>query len=370
MTPPLQALRPVLSVAMAVGAAHALGLHDAWWAAITAFMVMQATFGASLYRGLLRVVGTVCGAALGFVLGPALAVHPVAFVAALGAAAWGGLFAALLLRHSYAWVLALVTFIMVMCEALSNLSAPSTLQTLGSFATERVANIVVGTLACIVVAGLTELHPKLAWSSLPVTFSPTPPSGADHRLAAFHALNGAVAVVLLAIIALLYDMRSFSQAMVTTLAVLVVPLSAAASGAVGTIDAPGTADASASIDPTTSVLHRMAQRFAGCALAGVVAFALLPLIDGKPVWCQLVLVVGLWAGAWGMRSTFRWPYAATQFSVAFLMVFVQDRGWNVDTDPAAQRLLGVFAGIAVLTLVIYLLKPLHTQANKPTRNLP
>src|ERR1700712_3727869 len=72
-TPPLQALRPVLSVAMAVAAAHALGLHDAWWAAITAFMVMQANFGASLYRGLLRVVGTVVGAALGFVLGPPMA---------------------------------------------------------------------------------------------------------------------------------------------------------------------------------------------------------------------------------------------------------------------------------------------------------
>lgn len=366
MTPPLQALRPVLSVAMAVAAAHALGLHDAWWAAITAFMVMQANFGASLYRGLLRVVGTLGGAALGFVAGPPMALHPVAFVAVLGAVAWGGLFAALLLRHSYAWVLALVTFIMVMCEALSLSGSASTTTALGPFALERVANIVLGTLACIVVAGLTELHPRLAWSSLPVSFSPTPASGANHRLAAFHALNGAVAVALLAIIALLYDVRSFSQAMVTTLAVLVVPLGATASGAVGTIDATGSAHASTSIDPTASVLHRMAQRFAGCAAAGALAFALLPLLDGKPVWCQLVLALGLWAGAWAMRGTFRWPYAATQFSVAFLMVFVQDRGWNVDTGPAAQRLLGVFAGIAVLTLVIDLLKPL----NQPTRKLP
>ena len=59
-------------------------------------------------------------------------------------------------------------------------------------------------------------------------------------------------------------------------------------------------------------------------------------------------------------------HAATQFSVAFLMVFVRDHGWNVDIGPAAQRLLGVFAGIAVLTLINSLLKPL----SQPIRHLP
>src|ERR1700761_2135121 len=35
------ALRPVLSVAIAVTAAHAIGLKDPWWAAISGFIVMQ-----------------------------------------------------------------------------------------------------------------------------------------------------------------------------------------------------------------------------------------------------------------------------------------------------------------------------------------
>jgi hypothetical protein len=41
----------------------------------------------------------------------------------------------------------------------------------------------------------------------------------------------------------------------------------------------------------------------------------------------------------------------TQFSVAFIMVFVQDQGWTVEVEPAIERLAGVFAGICVLGLI-------------------
>jgi uncharacterized membrane protein YccC len=335
------ALRPVLSVAIAVAAAHALGLHDTWWAAISAFMVMQADFGASAYRGALRVVGTLCGAGLALLLAPPVAHHPLVFVLLMSVAAWAGLFMALVYRYSYAWLLALVTFVMVMCEALG----PQT--GLGDFALQRIANVVVGTLACIVVAGLTErrlvaalLRREAPAASAAGAAAPQPPSGAnvERRDAALHALQGAIAMALLSTVVCIWTLRSFPQGMVTAIAVLVVPLDA---------DAP---------DPHRSVMQRMAQRFAGCLIAGVLAFALLPLLEGRALWCQLALGLGVWAGALLQAGPVRTRYMAVQFIVAFLMVFVQDRGWTIDAGPALERLGGVFAGVASLAVVLALFR--------------
>ena len=355
----LAALRPVLSVAIAVSAAHAMGLHDAWWAAISAFMVMQSDFGASVYRGVLRVVGTLCGAGIGFAVGPAIGGHPVVFVLLMFVAAWAGLFAALVFKHGYAWVLTLVTFVMVVCEALVMRSA------LTDFTLERVANIVLGSVACVVVAGLTDRRVIAALRArvtrAPPASSSALPAGASsnaavaegvRRLAALHALQGAVAVALLSVIVSLHELPSFPQAMVTTIAVLIVPLEAVAGGARAT------------------VMQRMAQRFAGCLLAGAVAFALLPFIGGRPFWCQAALCVGVWAGAWLQGGPEKVRYMAVQFSVAFLMVFVQDRGWTVDSGPALHRLGGVFAGIAALSVVLVIFRWIGKESLRRDQQLP
>ncbi|MGJ7507791.1 FUSC family protein [Variovorax sp. GT1P44] len=355
----LLALRPVLSVAMAVTAAHALGLQDTWWAAISAFVVMQEDFGASLYRGVLRIVGTLAGAGIGFVLGPALAGHPVAFVLLMAVAAWGGLFAALVFKHSYAWVLALVTFVMVMCEAL-NLRAD-----LAGFALERVANIGLGTVACVAVAGLTERRfiAALSWRRRPspqagsaASPGPAPPAQSappDRRTAALHALHGACAVALLAVFVLLQELSAFPQALVTAIAVLVVPVGA-------NVD-----------EAQESVTNRMVQRFAGCLLAGAIAIALLPLIEQRPLWCQLVLGIGVWLGAYLQAGAASVRYMAVQFSVAFLMVFVQDGGWTVHDGPALLRLGGVFAGIVSLSLVLFASSLIRkAAARSPARHIP
>jgi uncharacterized membrane protein YccC len=330
----LQAWRPVLSVAIAVAAAHAIGLKDSWWSAISAFIVMQEAFGPSVYRGVLRIAGTLVGAGLGLLLGPTMATHAVLFVLLMGASAWLGLFGALRYKHSYAWVLGLITFVMVMCEAVA---APGDLF---AFAGERVANIVVGTLACVIVAGLTEPR-LLAWLAGRRTPAPAAAGAAasapaaDRRTVALHAVEGAAAVVLLSIAVLLHDLRSFPQAMVTAVVVMIVPLGGGHA------------------ERLVSVTQRMVQRVVGCCAAGALAFALLPLIGQQPVWCQVALALGVWAGAYMQRGAASVSYAAVQFSVAFLMVFVQDAGWTVNGWVALQRLGGVFAGIMSLALVIF-----------------
>ena len=73
----------------------------------------------------------------------------------------------------------------------------------------------------------------------------------------------------------------------------------------------------------------------------------------RAFWCQVALACGVWLGAYLQRGPVSVRYTAIQFSVAFLMVFVQDRGWTVNAGPALLRLGGVFAGVAALSLVLF-----------------
>jgi uncharacterized membrane protein YccC len=106
----VHALRQVASVTLAVLACHALGLADSWWAAISAFTVMQAGWRATLARAGLRVLGTVAGASLGWLLGPwlllllllLLLLHAAAFVLPVALVAWLCLYGALAFTQGYA----------------------------------------------------------------------------------------------------------------------------------------------------------------------------------------------------------------------------------------------------------------------------
>jgi uncharacterized membrane protein YccC len=318
--------------------AHKIALHDVWWAAISAFTVTQAGFGASLYRGLLRVIGTACGAALGFLLGQAIADEKIAFIPLIGIAGWLGLYAALCFRHSYAWILGLVTFVMVMFEAANPSGA------LAQFAEERFVNVLVGTLACILVAGLADprwrvmLRRWVAGSSAESRPSAEESSPfhaiVDRREAAWHALTGAVAMLLLSVAGDLVHLRSFPQAVITAVALLIVPLAG------GVSDVPA------------QIRQRMAHRFLGCLAAGLVAGAMLPLIEARPLLCQLTLGIGVWIGAYLQAGPASIRYMGTQFTIAFIMVFVQDRGWAVDSGAALERLAGVFAGVCAVALIL------------------
>jgi uncharacterized membrane protein YccC len=330
-----RAARTVASVALAVTASHSLALSDSWWVAITAFTVMQTDFASSIERALHRVFGTACGAALGAIAAPWVSDKPVALVLLLAVSAWAGLLAALVLKYSYAWVLATVTFVMVAMEAFHDLAG------VRAFAVARVLDIVVGSVACLLVAGVWQVAKGRTWRIFVAGDSGAATAAtprASLRPAIFHALNGGLCVGLLATVSCLENLRYFPQAMVTAVAVLVVPLGAAAQ------------------DTGRVVTQRMRQRLAGCLCAGIAAGLLLPLIDGQPWLCQLALCLGVWAGAYLQGGPISVRYFGTQFAVAFIMVMVQDRGWDVRYMPAVERLGGVAAGVAALCLIVWVVR--------------
>src|SRR5690242_8941648 len=64
-----QGLVAACSVMLATTLALAMHLDSPWWAAISGFMSLMATGAGSLRRGMLRMIGTIAGALLAFVLG-------------------------------------------------------------------------------------------------------------------------------------------------------------------------------------------------------------------------------------------------------------------------------------------------------------
>jgi hypothetical protein len=66
--------------------------------------------------------------------------------------------------------------------------------------------------------------------------------------------------------------------------------------------------------------------------------------------CQLALGVGVWFGAYLQSGAVSIRYMGVQFAIAFIMVFVQDRGWTINEAPALERLAGILAGMGVLAL--------------------
>ncbi|SAL61371.1 Fusaric acid resistance protein family protein [Caballeronia arvi] len=364
----LFATQAMLSVGLAVALAYAFHLSNIWWAAISGFAVMQSKFSACAQRGVQRVVGTVAGALIGAAAGPVIGDVPWIFVPLLGVITGVAVYRALVSDAGYAWVLGAVTSLMVIFEAHRLVSAAAT----ASFALLRVAEVVVGTVACVAVSALFHAgvqHYRKSRGAAPVpraqaastidrvdganaqivTVMPSDAALAVQALDATHAARAeqsalamrkrlgwqsAWSVMILASLAYVWDLPGFAQAMVTAIAVLILPASALGK-------------------PTHKpIAERMIQRFVGCLLAGAVSLALLPLLGDNAFACMIALCAGVWIGCHVQTGTQGASYVGRQFGIAFIMVFVQDHHWSSDPMPALMRLGGILGGIVVLSAVM------------------
>ncbi len=148
------------------------------------------------------------------------------------------------------------------------------------------------------------------------------------------AYRGAIAPAILAALIYAFALPGFAQAMVTVVAVLVLPT------------------ASLVAHPQQPIVVRMVHRFTGCLLAGVLGVVLLPLMQGQALACMLALSAGVWAGCHVQTGQQGASYVGRQFTIAFIMVFVQDHHWSADPVPALMRLAGILSGIVIVAGVM------------------
>ena len=140
-------LEAALSVTLAVLAALAVHSDNPWWAGISAFMVTRASLVVTLSRGPMRIVGSAVGGHRSD--RPQLFVYqPLPFCLCLFPRGVHRIFGFASSRFSYAWLIGSVTANLVMLMAFTQ---P---QTAFTIAVDRVADVVIGTAASLIVCGV------------------------------------------------------------------------------------------------------------------------------------------------------------------------------------------------------------------------
>lgn len=318
----------VASVLLAILFAHLIGASNVSWAAFSGYMVMRGHVAESLLRGVLRIVGTAAGAALGLVLTPLVAGNLVLTSFALALIGGVTLYASLTARRAYAWLFVGLTFVMILLDKTQHPDIALT-----AFARTRLLEVIAGTAACVAISTISTISLRRVW---PAERSAAAAGAGWHRHAARHAAQAAVALLILPALGQWLHLPALAQGAVAVMAVMLVPVSSI--GASGFLP----------------VSRRLLNRVAGCAAGGLLAAALLVLGRGSAPMLILGTIVGVAAGRHLENGKGALAYAGTQFVLAILVTLVPDDYALAHLGPALDRLAGTLIGMALLEPVLLL----------------
>ena len=343
----LEALEAALSVTLAVLAALAMHSDNPWWAGLSAFMVTRASPAVTLSRGLMRIMGSIVGAATGVILLRLFVYQPLPFCLCLFVVAFIGCFGFAISRFSYAWLMGSATANLVMLIAFTQPQIAFTI------AVDRAADVVTGTVASLLVCGLMpaadDTGPVVATGQL------GPPPLAiwrrrweaefhrwlsGNRLLIIHACRIALTVMLLPALASWLAPISPVTIGLTSVMVMAVPTKVILEADMRVI------------------VQRSAHRVIGCLLGALLRLACLAVVGSDFVLWVLMLGTGVWLCSQIQTGTTGISYVGTQAMFAFVMSMVQSQGPPLSISPGFERLVGVVAGLClmfVITLILSLI---------------
>ncbi len=318
------------SVMLATFLALLLEIESPWWAAISAFMSLTATGGGSLRRGLLRFVGTVAGALLGFIMAAWLPYDHFAMYLFIAGITMLGVIAMQVSPHGLVWMFLSITSILVLFEALANPLLAA------SIAYYRTFEVGIGVLSAIIVSNL-----MLGWNREPPPIAP----GWRHLLGAqwpvvLHGARSAIAVCAVLAIWMMLEIQQVVEMAITVAVVMAAPV--VADGGLGTRHA---------------VAVRSLHRLLGCTLGGAVALACLALNVESFVWWLGMIGVAVWVGMHIQVGPHGVGYVGTQAAFAFIVTLIQGEGPPDSILPGVDRFAGIVGGLAILLVVSLVLWP-------------
>lgn len=354
----LEALEAALSVTLAVLAALAMHSDNPWWAGLSAFMVTRASLAVALSRGLMRIAGSVVGAAIGVIVLRLFVYQPLPFCLCLFLVAFIGCFGFAISRFSYAWLMGSVTANLVMLIAFTEPQGAFTI------AVDRAADVVMGTVASLLVCGLMPAPDDTGPVVAPSQLSPPPLAfwrprwDAEFRrwlsgkgLLIIHACRIALTIMLLPALASWLAPVSPVTIGLTSVMVMSVPVKVILEADIRVI------------------VQRSAHRVIGCLLGALVGLACLAVVGSDFVLWVLLLAIGVWLCSQIQTGTTGISYVGTQAMFAFVMSMVQSQGPPLSISPGLERLVGVVAGLClmfVITLILSLMpisEPVRSSAH-------
>jgi len=336
----LEAAEAAASVTLAVVGALALHSDEPWWAGISAFMVTRAAPSLAVSRGIMRVAGSIVGAVAGLVVLRLFVYQSLPFCLSLFAISCTGLFGFVCSRFSYAWLVGAVTACLVI---LMSLVEPQ-----GAFdtAVNRVAEVMIGTVASLIVSGLSP-RPAVA-DAAPVAGLLEPPPLAFWRrrygaeLARWlpgkepllwHACRGGLTVMLMPALADWLAPESPVTMGVTVVMVMSIPTTAILES------------------DSRAIIEKAAHRLIGCLIGALVGLACLAFIGSDFLLWIALIPPGIWLCSQIQTGVTGVSYIGTQAMFAYVMSMVQGQGPPDSISPGFERLVGVMGGLSVLFVV-------------------
>lgn len=318
------------AVVLATVVALYLEMESPWWAAISAFMSMMSTGAGSVRRGLLRLVGTIAGALVGYILGRWLPYDHVALCLFLGGMTMLGVMAMQVSPHGLAWLFLAITSIMVLLSGLNN---PLLIVETAYY---RVFDVAIGVAAAILMANLFQ-----DWHA------DRPPAmpGWRHLLGAqwpalLHGARAGISVVIVLIVWILLDLPQVAEMTISIAVVMSAPV--ITYGGLGTRHA---------------VAERSLHRFIGCLIGGVLALAVLGLDLTSFMWWLVLVAAGVWVGAYLQGGRHGVGYLGTQSAFVYVITLIQGPTPPTSIMPGIDRFAGIAGGLGILLLVSLLLWP-------------
>ena len=349
----LFAAEVIVALALAVWVSEKLGLHFAWWAALSSFAVTKATPKESSVRALQRLLGTIVGGCFGLLA--TVVVLPYVDVAFLLCGLIGGytVYRANESPWSYAWLLGAVTAMMVIIDAQSVSSFPVVVR----FTLSRISEVAVGISMCLVTGfvfhWISTLLNLAGDKSPAATASVIVVSESEWRSKRILlGVEAGIAVFIVALILWQANISDLSQALVTVIAISVLPAGK---------NTPET---------NTQIIVRMVQRLVGCLLAGILGILLLPVLHGSAWLYILALTAGLWLGCHLQQGSDNVSYTGRQFTIAWIMIFIQPHYWSADPHVALQRFYGIILGVLMLAIIMLLVRVLKAHLSHRLRVKP
>ena len=315
------ACRTASAAVLALIAALLLQLDNPWWAALPAFVIVDHDANATLAKSIDRVLGTLAGAALGYLMAAVVADHATFSVLVCGSVAFA-LYAQERMQHGYAALLGGVTVVLVLFGSLITPTRSLDL------AVDRALEICLGVVvACVVdyacagdLADGPSAAPKPGVWALPV----------DLDLLAV-ALTGGIAVAAIPFIWESLQLPGLGQTPITAFVVMT-----AVRGDAGL---------------------KSVNRAVGCLLGGALGLALLPLVgDLTGAWLVAVFA-GLFVCAHVRHGGSDGWYAGQQAGVALILAMIQGSGPSTSLIPALDRLTGIVGGVVVVGVAQRTLAP-------------
>jgi uncharacterized membrane protein YccC len=336
----LEAAEAAASVTLAVLGALALHSGEPWWAGISAFMVTRASPEVAVPRAIMRVAGSVAGAIAGLVVLRLFVYQSLPLCLSLFVLSCIGSFGFVSSRNGYAWVVGTVTACLVILMSLD--------QRQGAFntAVNRVAEVTVGTVASLVVCGLS---PALGdTGTAPATGLADPPPlafwrrryGAEllrwlpgNQLLLLHVCRGGLTVMLMPALANWLAPMSPVTMGLTVVMVMSIPTTAILKP-----DSP-------------AIIQRSAHRLIGCLIGALMGLACLAFVGSDFLLWVVLIPPGIWLCSQIQTGATGISYIGTQAMFAYVMSMVQGQGPPDSIAPGFERLVGVVGGLSVLFIV-------------------